>query len=114
SNVQQGQPAVSLQALRGKPVVINFWASWCLPCRREMPAFQAAHEALGGKVAFVGIDNKDFQKDALDLVRTTGIRYPSGFDPDGSVASRYGLVGLPTTVFVSADGRLLERRVGEV
>ena len=113
-NVRPGGPPVSLQELRGKPVVVNFWASWCGPCRREMPAFQAAYEALGDKVTFVGIDNKDFRDSAAKFLNETGVRYPSGFDPSGNVAASYGVIGLPATFFISEDGRLLESRTGEM
>jgi cytochrome c biogenesis protein CcmG/thiol:disulfide interchange protein DsbE len=113
-NLRPGQPAVSLQALRGKPVVVNFWASWCGPCRREMPAFEATHESLGDRVTFVGIDNKDFRDSALEFLNKTGVRYESGFDPDGNVAGRYGVLGLPATFFISPDGRVLESTTGEI
>lgn len=113
-NLRPGQPQISLESLQGKPVVLNFWASWCVPCRREMPAFQAAYEALGDRVAFLGIDNKDYRDAALDFLRQTGAQYPSGFDPAGNIATRYGVVGMPTTFFISRDGRLLERRLGEI
>jgi cytochrome c biogenesis protein CcmG, thiol:disulfide interchange protein DsbE len=113
-NLQPGQPPVSLQGLRGKPVVLNFWASWCGPCRREMPAFQALHESLGDKVTFIGIDNKDFRDSALKFVEETGVRYASGFDPAGTVASSYGVIGMPATFFISEDGKLLESETGEM
>ena len=113
-NIRPGEPAVSLESMRGKPVVVNFWASWCVPCRREMPAFEAVSEAVGDRVAFVGINNKDYRDSALRFLNQTGARYPSGFDPRGTIAARYGVVGMPVTLFISRDGRLLERRVGEI
>ena len=81
---------MSLRAQRGKPVVVNFWASWCVPCRKEMPAFAAVHASLGDKVAFVGVNNKDLRDSAIKFMDQTGVRYPSGFDPQGDVAARYG------------------------
>jgi cytochrome c biogenesis protein CcmG/thiol:disulfide interchange protein DsbE len=113
-NVRPGEPPVSLEKLRGKPLVLNFWASWCGPCRREMPGFEAVHQRVQDRIRFVGVDNQDFRNSALDLLRQTGVSYPSGFDPKGNVASQYGLIGMPTTVFISRDGRLLERRTGEM
>ena len=102
-----GSSDVSLDAFRGRPLVINFWASWCVPCRREMPDLQAAHVLLGDAVGFVGIDHQDDRTSALEFVQYTGVTYPSGFDPSGTVAAEYGLVGLPTTVLVSPDGQVV-------
>lgn len=113
-SVRPGQPDLSLEPLRGRPVVINFWASWCVPCRREMPSFAAIHAALGDRVTFLGIDNRDFRDAALDFLDKTGVRYASGFDPKGVVASRYGVIGMPTTVFIAPDGTVLETRSGEL
>jgi len=109
-----GEGTVSLAALRGRPVVVNFFASWCIPCRKEMPAFQAVAERVGDRVAFLGVDHQDDRKGALALVADTGIRYPSGYDPDGEVARAYGLFGMPTTLFVAPDGTLLETHTGEL
>ena len=109
-----GDGHIRLAAFRGRPVVLNFWASWCVPCRREMPAFQAVHERMGDRVAFVGMNNQDSRHDALNLLRETGVRYPSGYDPEGKVARAYRLIGMPTTVFVSADGRVVGTRTGEL
>lgn len=105
---------VSLKDFARRPLVLNFWASWCVPCRKEMPAFQAASERLAGRVAFVGINHQDSRAGATELLRDTGVRYPTGYDPGGEVAAAYGLFGMPTTVFVSPSGRILERRVGEI
>lgn len=113
-SVIKGEGTVSLAQFRGKPVVLNFWASWCVPCRKEMPAFQAVAERLDGQVAFVGVNHKDGRSGALDLLDETGVRYPTGYDPKGSVAQSFGLFGMPTTVFISPEGRILERRTGEM
>ncbi len=102
-----GEPDVSLDAFRGQPLVINVWASWCVPCRREMPDFQAVHVLLGDRVAFVGIDHQDARSSAIAFAHETGVTYPSGFDPQGTVAADYGLVGLPTTILVASDRRVV-------
>lgn len=105
---------VSLAGFLGRPVVVNFFAAWCAPCRREMPAFQSVYEDVEPDVALVGIDTRDIRSDGLALLRDTGVTYPAGFDPDGEVAREFGVVGMPTTVFVSADGEMLERVTGEM
>lgn len=113
-DVREGAPAVSLAALSGKPVVMNFFASWCAKCARELPAFQAVAQETGGEVAFVGIDHLDSRRAAQELLEQTGVDFPAGYDPDGTVARAYGLRGMPTTVFISARGHILERRTGEM
>jgi cytochrome c biogenesis protein CcmG/thiol:disulfide interchange protein DsbE len=113
-NVRRDEGVVSLASFRGKPVVLNFWASWCVPCRKEMPVFQAVAEQVEGRVAFVGVNHQDSRRLALDLLAETGVRYPSGYDPDGKVAAAYGLFGMPTTLFISPEGMILERRTGEM
>ena len=105
---------VRLADYRGQPVVLNFWASWCVPCRREMPRLAAAARRLQGRVAFLGVDYKDPPEDALPFVRKTGVGYPSAVDRDGSLGARYGLYGLPTTVFIRPDGRIVGRYLGEM
>src|SRR5207237_2388314 len=103
-DLHEGKPPVSLAALRGRPVVLNFWAAWCVPCKDELPAFEAVHSRLGGRVAFVGIDRQDNRGDALDLAARAGLTYPSAFDPNGSLDGPYRLLGTPTTVFISPTG----------
>jgi cytochrome c biogenesis protein CcmG/thiol:disulfide interchange protein DsbE len=108
----EGEPPVELAGFRGRPVVMNFWASWCEPCKEELPAFARVHERFGDEVAFVGINTRDSRRLGLELEDRADVPYRSGFDPEGSVAQRYRLVGMPTTIFISSTGRLLERHAG--
>jgi cytochrome c biogenesis protein CcmG/thiol:disulfide interchange protein DsbE len=105
---------IALADHRGRPVVVNFWASWCVPCRREMPALQEAYRKLGGRVVFLGVDHEDARSDALKFLAETHVGYPSAYDPSGKTAAAYGLLGLPTTVFISPAGRIVERHIGEL
>lgn len=98
----------------GLPVVLNFWASWCEPCRREMPALAQVSAELDGRVSFIGIDHQDLREEALSLLRETGVHYPTAFDPTGGTAQDYKLRGMPTTVFIDADGRVLATSLGEL
>lgn len=110
----RGPGTVSLAQFRGRPVVLNFWASWCAPCLREMPAFEAVHQRVKDRIAFVGINHSDARQRAVELLAETEIRYPSGFDPTGAVAASYRLFGMPTTVFISPTGRILATHTGEL
>jgi cytochrome c biogenesis protein CcmG/thiol:disulfide interchange protein DsbE len=109
-----GAGTVSLASVKGRPVVINFFASWCVPCRHEMPALQAVATRVKDRVAFLGVDHQDDRDGALELLADTGVQYPTGYDPDGKVATSYGLFGMPTTLFVGMDGRLLDKHTGEL
>lgn len=113
-DVRPGRPPVSLEALRGRPVVLNFFASWCGPCIREMPALQAMSEHYEGRVHFVGVTFNDRREAARDVLERTGVAYPSAFDPDSDVALDYAVRVMPTTVFIDADGNLVERKDGEI
>ncbi len=103
---------ISLSNFQNRPLVLNFWASWCVPCRKEMPAIEAVARRLGASVSFVGVDTNDTRSTASSFAAQTGVTYPLGFDSSATVASSYGVYGLPTTFFVSRDGRLLGRQVG--
>ena len=96
------------------PTLVNFWASWCRPCRKEMPLLQRTHRRVGTAVRFVGIDTKDQDDAATAFLRSTGVTYDIGIDKTGDVAGRYHVIGLPTTVLVGADGRVRGRVVGRL
>ena len=91
----------------GTPMVVNFFASWCVPCVREMPDFEEVHQALGDEVAFVGINMQDSVTKGEELVEDTGVTYDIGRDPDGSLLASFGGVAMPTTVLVDADGTIV-------
>ena len=104
---------VELKDFKGKPVVINFWASWCTPCRQEMPFLEKSWNEYKDKgVVFIGIDVLDDEKNAKDFINTLGVSYPNLKDQSGEVASKYGVVGLPATIFIDKQGRITRRNYG--
>jgi cytochrome c biogenesis protein CcmG, thiol:disulfide interchange protein DsbE len=110
-----GDGTVSLAALRGKMVVLNFWASNCIPCKEEMPRLQRASERWAGRhVAVVGIDVEDSRRAARSFLRAHGITYEIGFDPLADTAGPYGVLGTPSTFFIDRRGRIVKRILGPV
>ena len=102
----------TLAEYAGTPLVVNFFASWCPPCVREMPEFQQVFERLDGKVAFLGLSQDQSAQDALDLVENTGVTYDVGWDLDLEVYKATGSIAMPTTAFVSPSGELLDTFAG--
>jgi cytochrome c biogenesis protein CcmG/thiol:disulfide interchange protein DsbE len=99
---------LSLAALRGKPVVVNFWASWCEPCEDEAPLLEAAwREHRDEGLVVVGIDYDDFRSDARRFAERNGMTYPLVYDRGGEMAKEYGLDGVPETFFIDREGRLV-------
>ncbi|HET8607855.1 MAG TPA: TlpA disulfide reductase family protein [Gaiellaceae bacterium] len=104
-----GGPPVSLASLRGRPVVVNFWASWCAPCKAEAPLLERAYAKWHGKgVAFVGIDANDFAGDARKFVVRHDLSFRMLHDGSGSTLGRWGLTGFPETYFIDARGRAVD------
>ena len=98
---------LSLASLRGKPAVINFFASWCEPCKAEASVLESAWRRYKGRVAFIGIDYHDVTSDGLRFLRAHDITYPTVQDGSGDIGEKYGLTGVPETYFVDAQGRLV-------
>jgi cytochrome c biogenesis protein CcmG, thiol:disulfide interchange protein DsbE len=91
---------------------VNFFASWCVPCVEEMPAIEAVHQSLGDQVTIVGLANQDRDEDALATVEATGVTYPTYGDPDASAIGYFGGLSMPTTVFIAADGTVVDVNSG--
>ena len=104
-----------LSELRGKPVVLNFWASWCPPCREEMPDFDKLCAELGDEVQFMMVDcvgGSETVQSGARFIREQGYEFPVFFDTAGEAAAAYGISGIPATYFIDAEGNLASGRVG--
>lgn len=99
-------PAVQLDSLRGKPAAINFWASWCEPCRREAPELERLARSLHGSASVVGVDWSDGADSARAFIREHHMSYPDLRDGEGVVGQKYGLIGLPTTFILDSHGTI--------
>lgn len=94
----------SLEDFRGKPLVLNFFAQWCVNCIGEMPDFQTVFKDLGDDIGFVGLSIDQVPADALELIDITGVTFPTGWDPSEEVYRHFNALAMPTTVFIDADG----------
>ncbi|MBA2293527.1 MAG: redoxin domain-containing protein [Actinobacteria bacterium] len=103
---REGQ--LSIADLRGKAVVVNFWASWCLPCREEAPVLQQTYERYRDDgLVVLGVDYNDFRQDARRFMERFALTYPVVFDGKGSTAGKWGLRGVPETFFVNRSGTIV-------
>ena len=101
-------PRVTIASLRGRPAAINFWASWCEPCRQEARGFEHLASELRGRASLVGVDWEDDRDAALAFVDRYGWTFPSLRASGGSVGERYGIIGLPTTFILDRNGQISE------
>lgn len=100
---------------RGKVVVVNFWASWCPPCREEAPVLERTWRAYKDQnVIFLGLDIWDTEKDARAYMREFNITFPNAIDERGSTAVEYGVTGIPETYFITPDGRISRKVIGAI
>ena len=111
SEVLRG-PRMDLASLRGKPALVNFWASWCKPCQQEAPELKRFDETLGNKANLVGVDWNGTPSNARKFIAASGWQYPILRDPSQHVGYAYGLNGLPTTFVLNAQGQIVETLQG--
>jgi len=105
---------VSLRQYTGKPVIINFWASWCSPCQQETPLLASWYKQQHGKVVLLGLDENDSATAAEKFAHAKGVTYPLGFDPNVTVAPGYGVDALPQTFFLNAKHQIVDHVIGAV
>lgn len=104
---------VSLKALRGKVVLVNFWASWCAECRPEMPVLERLHRELAPQgFAVIGVNAREERDAVRRYAKALGLTFPLVLDPDGRINRAYGVIGLPTTFVVGRDGRAVALAIG--
>ena len=112
-----GKNTLSLSNLKGKSIVLNFWASWCQPCKEELPLLENAWkqmQAQNKNIVFLGIDFQESNSDASSFLQQHGITYMAGLDTDGSIANKYGVSSLPQTVFIDRNGIVTSREPQEL
>jgi cytochrome c biogenesis protein CcmG, thiol:disulfide interchange protein DsbE len=103
-----------LKSLRGTPVVVNKWASWCAPCRAEFPLFRKQAAKRGGRIAFLGVNSNDNEGDARKFLKQLPLPYPSYIDGDNKIAADFnGVQGFPATVFYSPNGKVNYLHLGQ-
>jgi cytochrome c biogenesis protein CcmG/thiol:disulfide interchange protein DsbE len=108
-----GGRTLALEELKGRVVMIDFWASWCPPCRQEAPVLAQIYEEYKGKgVEFVGVDIWDSRSEALKFIDRYGVTYPSGLDEKGVIAIDYGVRGIPEKYFIDRNGVLVKKFIG--
>ncbi len=110
-----GDGQLALHELEGTPLLLNFWASWCIPCREEAPLLQRSWERYGPRgVVFLGLNMQDLTGDARDFLDEFSITYPTIREPSNEVARSYGATGIPETYFISARGRVVSHVIGVI
>jgi len=109
----KGNGEISLEDFKGKPVVVNFWATWCGPCKQEIPFFEKTWREYKDKgVIFIGIDVMDDKDSAIKFIDKLGVSYINLYDPSGKTSNSYRVVALPATFFIDKDGNIAVKHYG--
>jgi len=108
-----GGNSIALDTIGG-PAVVNLWATWCVPCRTEMPEFEAVHRERGDEVRFVGVNIGDDADQATEFLDEVAVTFDQYLDPDGSVQTGLAATQLPVTVVIDADGEITTKVVGRM
>ena len=98
----------------GRPLIVNFWATWCAPCLEELPMFESSNQRFKDEIDFLGINVSDSPTKAKEMIAATEISYLTGSDPEGNFLVELGVVGLPATVFISRQGELIDLHIGQI
>ena len=106
--------SVAWEEFRGKPMVVNFWASWCKPCEEESPLMAEAHQAYGSDITFLGVNIRDARSDAIAFKDETEMEFQHVRDEQLEIYDRFGLTGQPETFFIDEDGVIVEHIPGPV
>ncbi len=108
-------PVLHLASFRGKPVVVNFWASWCDPCKHEAHLLEATWQRVQSQgVVFIGVDYEDTRSEGLNFLHTYGITYANVVDSNGATAINYGVTGVPESYFIDCRGVVVHKVIGEL
>lgn len=109
----EGDKIISLEDFKEKPIVVNFWATWCGPCKQEMPFLEKTWKEYQDKgVVFIGIDVMDDRENAQEFIEKLGISYTNLYDPSGKISNSYGVVALPATFFIDKNGDISVKHYG--
>jgi thiol-disulfide isomerase/thioredoxin len=106
------QRPMTLSQFRGKVVLLNFWATWCVPCKDEMPLLQKSFVALGNQIVVVGVNSQESEAEVAAFLRTNQITFPIALDASGELGRRFMIQGFPTTYFIDASGVIRSEHIG--
>jgi cytochrome c biogenesis protein CcmG, thiol:disulfide interchange protein DsbE len=108
------QTTMTLSQYRGKVVVLNFWATWCVPCQNELPLLQKYSDEFAGKIAVIGVNSQESETDVTNFLRIRKINFPVALDMNGEIIREFAIQGYPTTYFLDADGVIRAEHIGEL
>ena len=103
---------VKLSNFKGKAVILNFWATWCPPCKEEMPLFENAYRSESDKVVVIGVNLQESEENVRDFIKKFGISFPTLLDPNSEVKELYNVFTQPVTYFIDKEGKIIDKKFG--